>query len=167
MARAIATDLASGTPFAGELDALLRLGADAKLVEALRPFAEKGAPSASSLAADFQAELDAARRRVADATPPASFWDRVTSTLGQLVRVRRLGGDDPGSPAATVETALSRGDVAAALDAWNKLPVFEKSATPVSGARIKALAEAHDAARRISEGALEAIRRSSSADNGG
>ncbi|MFI5012233.1 MAG: hypothetical protein ACHQAY_07800 [Hyphomicrobiales bacterium] len=167
MARTVASDLSAGAPYTGELDALLRLGADPKLLEALRPFAEKGAPSPAALGADFETELNAARVKVADALPPASFWERITRALGQLVRVRRIGADDPGSPAATVEEALARGDVAAARDAWNGLPIFEKSATPVSGARIKALADAYDGVRRISGAALEAIRRSGSGENGG
>jgi len=78
-----------------------------------------------------------------------------------------LGADEAASPAATVEAALTRGDAAAGLEAWNALPVFEKGATPVSGARIKALAEAVAAARRIGASALETIRRSGSGENGG
>jgi hypothetical protein len=166
MAHTVAADLANGTPYAGELDALSRLGADAKLVEALRPFAEKGAPSLASLSEDFQAELNAARAKVA-AAAPTGLWDKITGMLGGLVRVRRVGRDDPGSPAASLEVALSRGDVTAAREAWNGLPVFEKSVTPASGARLKALADAYEAAQRIGTSALEAIRRSGSADNGG
>jgi hypothetical protein len=166
MARTVIADLPSGTPYAGELDALARLGADPKLVEALRSFAEKGAPSAASLAEAFAAELNLAREKVAESEQPAGFWDRVTGMFGRLVHVRRIGADEPGSPAAAVEAALTRGDVAAAADAWNALPVFEKGATPNSGARIKAVAEAYAAARRMGETALETIRRSG-ADNGG
>jgi hypothetical protein len=167
MGRAIEADLSSGVPYVGELDALSRLGAEAKLVEALRPFAEKGAPSAASLATDFEMELEAARQKVADATPPANLWDRFLAFLGRIVRVRHIGVDEAGSPAGTVEAALLRGDIAAAGDAWEGLPVFEKSATPRSGARIKALADANAASRRISAAALEAIRRSGSTDSGG
>jgi hypothetical protein len=167
MARAIEVDLKSGVAYVGELDALSRLGVDAKLVETLRPFAEKGAPSAASLAADFEAELEAAREKVANATPPANLWDRLTALLGRIVRVRHIGADEAGSPAGTVETALLRGEVAGARDAWDALPVFEKSATPVSGGHIKALADAEAASRRIGAVALEAIRRSGSTDNGG
>ena len=86
MARAIEADLSSGVPYVGELDALSRLGAEAKLVEALRPFAEKGAPSAASLATDFETELEAARQKVADATPPANLgtgsWPSSAASCG-------------------------------------------------------------------------------------
>jgi len=167
LSRAIETDLKNGSSYAGDLDALSRLGAAERLVEALRPFADKGAPSSSLLADGFEAELNAARERVAASGPPAGWWGRVTAMLGRLVRVHRVGADEPGTPAASVETALARGDVGGGLDAWNSLPVFEKGATPNSGARIKALADAYDAARRISLAALEAIQRSGSADNGG
>jgi hypothetical protein len=167
MARAIEADLNRGVPYAGELDALSRLGADAKLVEALRPFAEKGAPSPASLAGDFENELEAAREKVAETTQPANWWERLLGYLGQIVRVRHIGIDEAGSPAGTVEAALSRGDIAAARDAWEALPVFEKGATPHSGARIKALAEAYSASRKISTAALDAIRRTSTTDNGG
>jgi hypothetical protein len=167
MARAIEADLNRGVPYAGELDALSRLGADAKLVEALRPFAEKGAPSPASLAGDFENELEAAREKVAETTQPANWWERLMGYLGQIVRVRHIGIDEAGSPAGTVEAALLRGDIAAARDAWEALPVFEKGATPHSGARIKALAEAYSASRKISTAALEAIRRTSTTDNGG
>jgi hypothetical protein len=167
LARTITNDLPTGVPYAGELDALARLGADAKLVEALKPFAEKGAPSPSSLGSDFRGELAAARAKVAGSAAPTGWWERVTGMLGQFIRVRDVGGEEPGSPAAPVEAALARGDLAAAADAWASLPVFEKSATAVSGARIKALAAAYDAARRLSDQALEAIRRTGSAENGG
>jgi hypothetical protein len=167
MARVVAADLRSGAPFAGELDTLARLGADPALVAWLRPFADKGAPLPASLASDFEAELNAAREKVTKAEAPQGWWGSFTAKLGSLVRVRHIGADDPGSPAAGVETALSRGDMVAALDAWNGLPVFEKGATPNSGARIKALANAYDAAKRIGDAALEAIRRSGTTDNGG
>jgi hypothetical protein len=167
MARAIEADLNRGVPYAGELDALSRLGADPKLVEALRPFAEKGAPSPASLAGDFESELEAAREKVAETTRPANWWDRVLGYLAQIVRVRHIGADEAGSPAGTVEQALARSDIAAARDAWEALPVFEKGATPHAGGRIKGLAEAYAASRKISTAALDAIRRSSTTDNGG
>jgi hypothetical protein len=166
LSRAVTADLKSGEPYAGELDALARLGADEAAVEALRPFAQKGAPSPASLSAAFQAELSAARAKVEAERRPSGLWDRVTMFLGHLVSVRRVGGDEPGSPAATVEAALARGDIPAALDAWNGLPVFEKTATPASGQRIKALAGAEAAARRIGSDALEAIRQAGGAKSG-
>ncbi|MBV8962729.1 MAG: hypothetical protein JOY97_06500, partial [Hyphomicrobiales bacterium] len=167
MARAIEADLNRGVPYAGELDALSRLGADPMRVEALRPFADKGAPSPASLAADFENELDAAREKVAETSQPGNWWDRIMGFLGRIVRVRHIGVDEPGSPAGAVEEALLRGDIPAAREAWETLPVFEKSATPHSGERIKSLADAYAATRRISTAALEAIRRSSSTDSGG
>ena len=167
MARAIEADLNRGVPYEGELDALSRLGADAKLVDALRPFAERGAPSPASLASDFENELEAAREKVAETTQPANWWDRLMYVLNRIVRVRHIGADETGTPAGSVEAALLRGDVRAARDAWDVLPVFEKSSTPHSGARIKALAEAYAASRQISTAALEVIRHSSGADNGG
>jgi hypothetical protein len=81
--------------------------------------------------------------------------------------VRHIGVEEAGSPAGTLEAALLRGDIAAARDAWEALPVFEKGATPHSGTRIKALADAYAGSRKISLAALEAIRRSSTTDNGG
>ena len=167
MARAVTSDLSQNLPYAAELDALARLGADPKSVEALRPFAEKGAPSSASLAADFEAELAAARAKVAAASEPTSFFDRSLAMLSRLVRVRHVGADEPGTPAASVENALTRGDVMAARDAWNALPVFEKGATPQSGARITALANAYEAARHIGADALDAVRRAAAAGSGG
>jgi hypothetical protein len=167
LARTVTNDLSIGAPYSGELDALARLGADPKLVDALKPFAEKGAPSPSSLGTDFRGELAAARAKVTGSASPTGWWERVTGMLGQFIRVRDIGGEEPSSPAAPVEAALARGDLAAAADAWAGLPVFEKSATAASGERIKALAAAHDAARRLSDQALETIRRAGSAENGG
>jgi hypothetical protein len=167
LSRTVANDLSNGLPYAGELDVLARLGADPKLIEVLKPFADKGAPSPSSLGTEFESELAAARAKVAGSDAPVGLWERVTSVLGHLIRVRSIGADEPGNPAAAVEAALARGDLAAAADGWNSLPVFEKGATPVSGGRIKALAAAHDAARRVSDAALEAIRQAGSAENGG
>ncbi|MBV9138678.1 MAG: hypothetical protein JO357_16620 [Hyphomicrobiales bacterium] len=167
MSRAIEADLNRDVAYGGELDALSRLGADPKLVETLRPFAEKGAPSSASLASDFENELEAAREKVAETSQPANWWNRAVGIVGRIVRVRHIGADEPGSPAGAVEEALLRGDIEAAREAWEALPVFEKNATPHSGARIKELADAYKAARQISSDALDAIRRSSSTDSGG
>ncbi len=138
--------LAAGAPFAPELAALSQLGVGADALAPLKPFAESGAPTPAALAADW-GKVEA---KVAAAAAPAdrSGWDRMVDHMRALVRVRRVG-EAAGSaeselPVAQIGAALESGDVAAALEAFAKLPEAARAA----GHAWAVSAQARDAAVR-------------------
>ena len=130
LAQSLDRRFAAGAPYAPELAGLARLGvADAALAP-LKPFADSGAPNVAALAAAW----DKIEPAVAAAAPVAdrSGWDRLIDHMRGLVRVHRVGeaavGDDTAPPVAQVGAALSRGDVTAALAAFERLPEASRAA---------------------------------------
>ncbi len=125
--------LAAGAPFAAELAALSQLDVGADALAPLKPFAESGAPSLAALAASWTKVEPA----VAAAAPPPerSGWDRLLDHIRALVRVRRVGeasaNDESEPPAARIGAALDRGDLAAALEAYGRLPEASRAAGAV------------------------------------
>src|SRR5260370_869063 len=124
VAEALRARLAAGAPFPLEAAALEHLGADPAKLAILKPLAEKGAPSAATLAADFAKVASAA---LAAATPEKSggVIDRLFANMGKVVKVTPVGevaGDDPTALISQINAALGRGDAASALAAWGRLP---------------------------------------------
>ncbi|MGL4443418.1 MAG: COG4223 family protein, partial [Alsobacter sp.] len=116
-----------GAPYGNEIAALETAGADPQAVARLKPFAQTGAPTPAKLAADF-APLG---EKLARAPQPSSdgVMDRISATLSRVVKVRPVGnaqGEDSASIAARAETALRRGDLAAALEALQRLPEADR-----------------------------------------
>ena len=142
--------LAAGAPFAAELTALSQLGVGGDALAPLKPFAELGAPSLASLAASW-AKVEPA---VAAAAPPPerSGWDRLLDHIRALVRVRRVGeatgSDESEPPVARVGAALDRGDLAAALEGYGRLPEASRAA----GAAWADAAKAREAAAEAASG---------------
>jgi hypothetical protein len=89
-----------------------------------------GAPTNGALAAAFNAVAP----HVLAATAPAdkgSVTDRFLAHLEGLVRVRELNetaGDDPQALVSQIEAESRRGDVAAALASFDKLPEAARKA---------------------------------------
>jgi hypothetical protein len=121
--------LRSGEGFAPELAALQRLGVDSTALAPLQAVVN-GAPSNGALAAAFNAVAP----HVLAATAPAdkgSVTDRFLAHLEGLVRVRELNetaGDDPQALVSQIEAESRRGDVAAALASFDKLPEAARKA---------------------------------------
>jgi hypothetical protein len=156
--------LNAGAPFAGEWAALTRLGADGGKMSALKPFADAGAPTVAALAAAF-AKL--APSVVAAATPPAEggVIDRLLDHIRKLVRVRKVGevaGDDPQALASRVSASLARGDLAAALDAYRRLPDAARQASADWGKAAEARLAAAVAAQSLR---ADAVARLAAAEN--
>lgn len=156
--------LNAGAPFAPELAALARLGADDGKLSALRPFADAGAPTLAALGAAF---AKVAPEVVAAATPPSGggMMDRLLDHMRRLVRVRKVGeaaGADVGALAPRIAAALARGDLSAALDAFNHLPDAARQA----GRDWAKAAEARRAADLAAEGLrADAVGRLAAAKN--
>ncbi len=118
--------LNAGAPFAEELAALARLGADGGKLAALTPFAEAGAPTLAALRASF-AKIEPSV--VAAAAPPShgGAVERLLDHMRGLVRVHKVGGeagrgDDAEAVAQRLSAALGHGDLRAALAAYGHLP---------------------------------------------
>src|SRR5208282_116167 len=101
--------LDAGAPFAAELAALARLGADGAKLAALKPYADAGAPTAGALAVSF---AKVAPSLVAAATPASGgLMDRLLDDMRKLVRVRKVGeaaGVDADALTARMSAALAR-----------------------------------------------------------
>jgi hypothetical protein len=147
---------AAGAPFAAELAALSQLGVGPDALASLKPFAEAGAPSLAALAASW-AKVEPA---VAAAAPPPerSGWDRLLDHIRALVRVRRVGeaagSDESEPPVAQIGAALERRDLAAALEAYDRLPEASRAAGAAWADAAKARVAAAKAATALRADAI-------------
>ena len=148
LAIALEQRLGAGASFAEEWAGLTRLGADAGRLAALRPYADSGAPTIAALAAGF-AKLEPAVAAAAS-PPPSGVLDRLIDHMRALVRVRKAGEAGAEASPERVAAELARGDLAAALDAYGRLPEAARQA----GADWAKAAEARQAAG----GAARALR---------
>ena len=145
----------SGAGFGPELAALQRLGVDSAALAPLQAVVN-GAPTNSALAASFTAVAP----HVLAATAPAetgSVTDRFLAHLHNLVKVRELNetaGDDPQALVSQVEAASRRGDIGAALAAFDKLPEAARKAAGDWPTLARARAAAEAALQSIREAAV-------------
>ena len=156
VAQALRVRLAAGVPFPVEEAALERLGADPAKLAILKPLAEKGAPSAAALAADF---AKAAPAVLAAATPEGSSGvvDRLLSNMGKVVKVTPVGevaGDEPAALLSQINAALGRGDAATALAAWRRLPDAARQASKPWADEAQSTIDAAKAAGDLAEDAM-------------
>ncbi len=115
-----------GAPYARELAALDPAAAGPGTIDALKPFADTGVPSAATLARELAAVMPAALKA---AEPPASggLLERLQTNAERLVRFRPIAqqaqpGDDPAAILSRVEAKTRSGDIAGALAEAAKLP---------------------------------------------
>jgi hypothetical protein len=124
VAQALSDRLRVGAAFPLEQAALAHLGADPAKLAKLKPFVEKGGPTAGALAADF---VKISPAILAAATPQSSggALDRLMANMKKAVRVTRVGevaGDDPAALVSQIGAALGRGQIASAIAIWERLP---------------------------------------------
>lgn len=149
-----------GRPFAAETAALKERGADPTLLAALTPLAERGAPTAAALLAEF---APIARSLQAQAEPGRegdSFTDGLLRILGKLVRVKGAGAPPAASIEARiveVEVALAHDEVNDAAESFAKLPVESSSDAKAFGAKLKELAQARQAAADLIASAVAGL----------
>ena len=129
VAQALIQAINAGRPFTQEVDALRGLGIEDAALAPLTANAAKGAPTDDMLKAQW-AEL--ANAVLSAGRPPAgtSVLDRLAAGAKSLIEVRQVGtsaGEDPAAVASRIDAALDRGDVAAALAEWSKLPEAGRS----------------------------------------
>jgi hypothetical protein len=147
--------LRSGAGFAPELAALQRLGVDSAALAPLQAVVN-GAPTNSALAASFSAVAP----HVLAAAAPAETGgvaDRFLAHLHNLVKVRELNetaGDDPQALVSQIEAMSRRGDIAAALASFDKLPEAARKAAGDWPTLARARQTADEALQSIREGAV-------------
>jgi hypothetical protein len=145
-----------GDAFAAELAAVKALGADAKLVAALEPFARSGVPSAAALARQFS-ELAPSLQ----ASPPREgVLARLQVNAEKLIRIRRVdepAGSDAGAIVARAEAKVSRADIAGAVSELAQLPPDARAPAEAWIKSAQARIAAIDASRRLAADALAGL----------
>jgi hypothetical protein len=114
-----------GGPFSTELDTLASVAPDMPALEALRPFADTGAPARAKLVASFPATADQVMEALKPEDPNQSITDRLLESAFSAIKVRPVGdvqGDQPADMLARIEDRLTNGDLKAAAAEWDKLP---------------------------------------------
>ena len=161
--------LNTGSPYADALAALRSSEpGDPARLSAVAAFADKGAPTAASLAAEFRpiAERIAANRKAAQAKSVAETGDikqRLMSMAESIVQVRKV--DAPAKPGETVtedavpkvQDALDRGAIAEAAKAFAGLPEDVRGQFGEFGTKLASRAAAGDAAADAAGGRVQGL----------
>ncbi len=130
------------------MTALERLGADSAKTVALKPFAEKGAPTAAALAAGFS-KIAPDALKAASPKEGGGVMDRLMSNMSKVVKITPVGetaGDDPAALISQVSAALERGEIGAAMVLWARLPEPARRASQDWASGAQALLAAQTAA---------------------
>lgn len=164
VAQLLQRELERGSPFVSEYAALSAQGADPEALAALASSAETGAPTARQLLASFN---PVAKRLRAMASPKsdAPYADQLWQGVNRLVKIRPAGeavGDSIPDVVGRIEAALARGDVAAATDAFAKLPDHAKSEAQAWAETANRRRDAEKAAASLLSGAIAALGRTKS-----
>jgi hypothetical protein len=145
-----------GDAFAAELATAKALGADAKLVAALEPFARSGVPSAAALARQFSElapSLQASGAR-------EGVLARLQGSAEKLVRIRRVdepAGDHAAAIVARAEAKVSRSDIAGAVSELAQLPPDARAPAEAWIKSAQGRIAAIDASRRLAADALSGL----------
>ncbi|MFT4076571.1 MAG: hypothetical protein QM647_13690 [Asticcacaulis sp.] len=157
-ARSLQTAAQGQQPFLSELAAIEPALNDPALSASLRPYAEKGVPSAISLAVAFPAIAARSSGAAQADDGKHGVLDNIRHFLGGFVHIRRIDGAQ-GSDATLLnaENRLNSGDLKGALAYIDTLPPSaQKALSPwLEQARARVLVD--DATRRISETTLSRL----------
>ena len=167
VALALNSAVERGGPYARELAAIDPATAGPGTVEALKPFADTGVPSAAALARELAAVMPAALKAVEP--PPAtggSFLERLESSASRLVRVRPSAqeaqpGDEPAAVLSRLQAKTARGDIAGGIAEAAKLPATVRAPLEPWIKRAQAREAAVGAAAALAAQSLDIIRRPS------
>ncbi|WP_210496596.1 COG4223 family protein [Microvirga antarctica] len=158
LAQRVGEALRTGEPYAEALQALRRSGAEAARLQSLEPSAAQGAPTAAALRQAFE-PLSAALLRD-DRAASGTLTDRLLRMADRVVTIRPVnepGSSDVPSLVARIGQALDRGDVQAAVAAWNALPEPSRRLSAEWGARATARATADQGAQALATDALAVL----------
>lgn len=141
--------VASGANFKLAFDTFANVGSGNEALEALRPYAESGVPTAKQLAETFDDVYEKVLREAKDAGE-ATLLDKFLLNAQNLVKVRSLDGEQKGesltSKLGVVDYHLRKGDLGKVLESWDALPEVAKDAKAaadwVAGLRGRVAADA-------------------------
>jgi hypothetical protein len=153
--QALALAFHRGVPFVNELSALDALGAKPEQLQPLKMFATLGAPTPQRLAETF---APLATKLAENPSESGS----VLSYLQRFVKTRPVGevrGDTPPALVATIEAALSKGDLALALAAWGRLPEPARNLSSAWAAQASDRDKAGKALTSFQDSAIASLRK--------
>ncbi len=156
VAQSLVRSLDRGAPFSAELAALKSLGVEQASLAPLEAVSAKGVQTPAALVAAF-APLAGPIAADNDGRNDNGVLDRLSRSASSLVRIRPVGeaaGDTPADIVARIEGALRRGDLPAALAAWNSLPEGAKKASAAWAGLLDARVKADRAALAIQADAI-------------
>lgn len=155
VAYALQHELATGRPFAAELAALKRLGADEATIAALEPSAADGAPSAKQLLESFK---PVARRL--RALQGGSVTEHLMQGASKLVRIRPSGEapvETLGDMVDKIDAALTHDDLVAAEAIFERLPDNAKAEAKTFGETLHRRNATAQAADNLLNNAIAAL----------
>ena len=158
-ASALKAALDRGAPFSAELETFAAISPNAPEIATLRPYAEKGVPTRTDIAAETD---EAANAMVAAAAPVdenAGFLQNLLASAESLVKVRPIGAvEGAGAPetVARMEVAVNQGDYAKALAEYATLPEAVKTAGADFAGKLKARIEVETQVDALIAGAMKA-----------
>ena len=158
-ASALKATIDRGDPFMTEIETYASIAPQSPEIEALRGMAASGVPSRTTIADEFPTVANAMIAAAKAEDPNAGFLDRLVSSAQSLVQVRPVGMvEGEGAPAivARMEVELHKGDYAAAIAEFDKLPASAKAAGAEFIARVKARHAADGLIDTILSSALKA-----------
>ncbi len=133
----------AGEPLAADLDVLDALGVAPEATAQLRPYADKGVPTAAALAAEFDTVGDAIVAASDTPDDGGNVIDRLVAGARGLVSVRPAGpipGDNPTAIVSRMRASMANGDLATALSERESLPQAGKDASAAWAAKVEARA---------------------------
>jgi len=151
-ASALKATIDRGDPFMTEIETYASIAPQSPEIAALRGMAASGVPSRTAIADAFPAAANAMIAAAKAEDPNAGLLDRLMSSAQSLVQMRPVGMvEGEGAPAvvARMEVALHKGDYAAAVAEFDKLPDAAKAAGAEFIATVKA--------RQAADGLVETI----------
>lgn len=152
-------ELEMGRPFVHEMAALEKLGADPTALAALAPFAEKGAPTAAHLRAEF-APAAKKIRALESEPPPSDLSERLLKGASKLVRVHPSGqapAQTTDEKVAKIDADLAHGDLLAAQAAFVALSEAAQSEAKEFGEALQARVAAARAVEDLLHGAVAGL----------
>jgi hypothetical protein len=158
-AAALRDAVLSGVPYAAELEEVKALGADEKVLAALVPFAEKGAPTNAVLAQELRALIPALIKS-SGAQAPTGFLERLEANASKLVRIRPVdapAGDDASAVLARIEIEAAHAAIDDAIVDLGKLDAATRAPAQEWIRKAQARQAAFAAARQFASEATHAL----------
>jgi len=149
-----------GAPYADELAQAKSLGADAKALAPLSPFAQSGVPSKPALAHALTALMPAMLKAAGDTEVRGGFLDRLQANASKLVRIEPVKApqsDATSDVLARIEVEAAKADIDGALADLGKLPPAARAPAQAWIAQAKGREAALAAARQFAAATTRAL----------